>query len=87
MAELAVACQHRHRWDQSAELLIPLTEMSKTVFGPKHPDIVLTMEKIAIAWEYHGRLEDAIYLMEECVELKKHIYGVCHNTHVALASR
>jgi hypothetical protein len=48
------------------------------VLGEEHPDTLISMANLAIAWKGQGRNEEAIQLMSNCVRLRMQILGANH---------
>jgi hypothetical protein len=53
-------------------------ETSSRVLREEHPDTLLIMANLAHTWKSQSRNEEAILLMEKCLELQKRILGHHH---------
>jgi hypothetical protein len=53
-------------------------EIRKRVLGPEHPDTLTSMNDLALTWKSQGREQQALDMMIECAELKKHKLGLNH---------
>jgi len=53
-------------------------ETSKRVLGEEHPSTLTSMANLAHTWKSQARNDDAISLMEKCLELQKRILGPRH---------
>ena len=53
-------------------------EMRKKVLGLEHPDTLASMNNLAFTWKNQGRLDDALGLMRQSVQLRQKVLGPDH---------
>jgi hypothetical protein len=53
-------------------------ETRKTKLGADHPSMLTSMNNLAPTWKGAGKGNEAIRLMEECVQLRKRVLGFNH---------
>ena len=53
-------------------------EMKKRVLEEEHPDTLLSMETLAITHQEQGRGEEALLLLEKCIQLREKVIGPHH---------
>jgi Tetratricopeptide repeat len=80
MANLASTYESQGRWDQAEELEVQVMETRKRKLGVDHPSTLTSMNNLAFTWKWQGRDTEAIRLMEDCVQLRRHILlvGIGH---------
>ncbi|KAB8240063.1 purine and uridine phosphorylase [Aspergillus flavus] len=67
------------RWKEAEELQLQVMELHKQqVLGPEHPDTLTSMSNLVYTWKQLGKVQDALALMEKCVELRCNLLGLEH---------
>ncbi|KAI0437652.1 hypothetical protein F4803DRAFT_565895 [Xylaria telfairii] len=69
--------------ERPESLGVQVLERRKTILGPDHPDTLNSMNNLACTWKEQGRIDDAIRLMENCVEARLRVLGQDHPNTVA----
>lgn len=78
MANLISTYLSQERWKEAEDLGTELVEIRKRVLGPKHPEVLTDLSRLAVAWTFLGRAQDALALMETCVELANRVLRYDH---------
>jgi hypothetical protein len=66
------------RWKEAEKLEAQMMETSSRVLGEEHPSTLTSMANLAHTWKSQSRNEEAISLMEKCLELQKRILETHH---------
>ncbi|KAK3947443.1 hypothetical protein QBC32DRAFT_224161, partial [Pseudoneurospora amorphoporcata] len=53
-------------------------ETRKAKLGADHPSTLTSMANLAFTWNSQGRHEDALALMQDCVEARERVFGPEH---------
>lgn len=56
------------RWDDAEELAVQVLDACKMKLGADHPDTMTGMANLSSTWKSQGRLNEAIELMDQCVQ-------------------
>ncbi|KAK4117981.1 hypothetical protein N657DRAFT_659810 [Parathielavia appendiculata] len=79
MANLASTYWEQGRWEEAEKLFV------QTKLGADHPDtltsmanLASTMANLAFIWKDMGRHEDALGLLQTCVDLRQQVFSVGH---------
>ena len=71
MAMVGLAYDLGGRWKEAEKLEVQMMETSSRVLGEEHPFTLTSMANLAHTWKSQSRNEEAISLMEKCLELQK----------------
>jgi tetratricopeptide (TPR) repeat protein len=77
-ANLASTYFGQRKWDKAEEMLLQVKETSGKVHGDGHPATLMNLSNLAIAIKFQDRKEEAILLMETCLELREQALGSHH---------
>jgi hypothetical protein len=79
LARMCASALHSDgRYNEAKELEMQVLEISERVFGDKHPQTLTSMESPALVFRSQDRKEEAVLLMERCVQLYKQTLGSHH---------
>ncbi|KAL8830338.1 MAG: hypothetical protein Q9170_005774 [Blastenia crenularia] len=79
MFNLARTLLHLREWDRAHELLIPMLRGRKRLFGPNHPDTLMTRNELGVLYcERRQHLAIAERLMTNVLEARKVVLGEEH---------
>ena len=68
MANLALTLLDQGRWEEAEKLEVQVMETRKAKLGADHPDTLTSMANLAVTWNSQDRHEDALALMQDCIE-------------------
>ncbi len=65
-------------WKEAEKLEVQVMETRKAKLGVDHPDTVTSMANLAFTWKSQGRHENALALMQDCVEAQRQVLELEH---------
>ncbi|KAL4937107.1 hypothetical protein BDV06DRAFT_232801 [Aspergillus oleicola] len=66
------------RYNEAEELDLQVMATRKEVLGPEHPDTLTSMHDLAHTWKQLEKIQDALTLMQKCLELHNKVLGSDH---------
>ncbi|KAL9596044.1 MAG: hypothetical protein Q9219_006060 [cf. Caloplaca sp. 3 TL-2023] len=79
MFNLARTLLHLREWDEAHDLLIPVLRKRKKLFGPNHPDTLMTRNELGVLYcERRQHLAIAERLVTNVLEARKMVLGEEH---------
>ena len=71
------------RWTETEKLEVQVMEARKTVLGPEHPDTLMTMWHLSHIFKELHRNDEALSVLQSCVQLQNQRLGPTHPYTVA----
>jgi hypothetical protein len=78
MGHLANTYSNQGSWNEAEQLQLQVMDMRNKLFGPEHPDTLLSMESLAKTYFNQGRWNEAEQLQLQVMDMRTKLLGPEH---------